>query len=213
MKHGTKAGKQEGETRRTQPVPLDVLVMDDDEDLREILGIVVEELTGRQGSALTAADNVTGLELLLGAKRPLVVLLDRFMGPLRFEQLVELLATSTGTFGERLRRHRYVVLTASPKTIDKRERALLKRELNGAPIVAKPFELEHLERVIGEARKWLAERELERTPEVYKRPATMIAAATRSPATPAMRPSGRCQSPEGEARPIHSRMPQKMAAG
>lgn len=139
-----------------------VLVVDDNEDLRTIVAAAIGEVLGDETRVLEAADNVEALDLLLSAPRPLVVLLDRFMGPLPFDVLLAILASPAEGMGEKLRRHRYVVLTASPNTIGEHERELLLGPLEGAPIVGKPFDLDELEQVLDEALAWVEERAQER---------------------------------------------------
>lgn len=140
-----------------------VLVVDDNEDLRAIVAQAVEEATGRP--ALQAGDNVEALDLLLSwpaGQRGLVVLLDRFMGPLPFDVLLAILASPVEGMAQKLRRHRYVVLTASPNSLGEHERELLAGPLDETPIVGKPFDLDELELVLGVALAWVEERAQER---------------------------------------------------
>lgn len=151
---------------RMEPDPrTTVLVVDDNEDLRTIVAAAIGEVLGDETRVLEAADNVAGLEQLLSAPRPLVVLLDRFMGPLPFDVLLAILASPAAWVAQKLRRHRYVVLTASPNSIGERERELLLGPLEDAPIVGKPFDLDELEETLRAAVAWVEERAQERVRE------------------------------------------------
>ena len=137
---------------------VDVLVLDDNDDLRTILVTAINEVLGADCRVQEAGDNVVGLELLLSAPRPMVVLLDYRMGPLPFDVLLSILANRSPSLGPKLARHRYLVLTASPQSIGEHERELLKGPLNGAPIVGKPFDLDELEELLRAARRTLERR-------------------------------------------------------
>jgi len=113
-----------------------VLVVDDDEGIRETLRFALEDA----GYAVReAADGVTALELLRASRDGLIVLLDLVMPGMDGAALVRALADEP----ELARRHRFVVVTASARV------GLLEAELERLPIppsavVRKPFDVDAL---------------------------------------------------------------------
>lgn len=168
--------------REASAETVDVLIVDDNEDLRAIIAAVIREVLGEeQCRVIEAADNVAGLERLLSAPRPLVALLDMYMGPLPFDVLLSILASPTAPLAELLRRHRYIVLTASPQRVGERERKVLAGPLDHAPVVGKPFDLDDLEEILRAAVARLAarERKRERAQRQAQRRARELVAAGR----------------------------------
>jgi CheY-like chemotaxis protein len=127
-------------------MPQCVLVVDDDQAIRETLRLVLED---SQYVVLEAADGQTALAMARDSNERLVVLLDLIMPGVDGEQVLsavagdEMLAT----------RHVYVLMTAAHKRLNPTLKALL--EMVSAPIMQKPFDLDTLLNTVSEASKRL----------------------------------------------------------
>jgi CheY-like chemotaxis protein len=125
-----------------------VLVVDDDDSIRETLRFALEE----EGYAvLEAKDGAVALDLMRSEKRRLVVLLDHIMPVVDGVTVLHRLSTER----EIAHRHAYVLITASARV------ANLDIELNALPvapvsIVLKPFDLDTLFSAVREANQRLA---------------------------------------------------------
>jgi CheY-like chemotaxis protein len=116
-----------------------VLVLDDDEGIRESLGWAVTEFGYRAELAATAQEEVRAL---LAAPEPMVVLFDYFMPEQTGEDFVRT-AQSAVPFADR---HAYICITASPDRLPASLRDWLAQR--GAPIIGKPFDLDELRTVM-----------------------------------------------------------------
>lgn len=122
----------------------EVLIVEDDGDTRMSLRLVLEDA----GYAVDETeDGASALERLRDSPRGLVVLLDNLMPGL---EGAEVLAALDGEGAAA--RHAYVLVTASPQRVTG---ALAERLARlGAPVLAKPFEVDDLlEMVAGAARR------------------------------------------------------------
>jgi len=120
-----------------QPLAPHVLVVDDDDAIRETLRFILES----SGYVVAeAADGLSAWSLLVSSPRRLVVLLDNLMPGLNADGLLE--ALESGCDGGAARRHAFILITASPQRLPSTLVARLVRL--GAPVMAKPFELNAL---------------------------------------------------------------------
>jgi len=112
-----------------------VLIVDDDEGIRETLRFMLEDA----GYVVREAENgVEALEVLRASQEPLVVLLDVKMPTLNGEQVLEAVVKDLHDFHH----HAYIVVTASPQAITPRM-VELSGQL-GIPFVPKPFGMDQL---------------------------------------------------------------------
>lgn len=111
-----------------------VLVVDDDDDTREVLRRLLE---GEGYRVLLARDGQAGLDALRASRRPLVVLLDWWMPHLNGLQLLEEAAHLARGRG---RRHRYVLISATydPQRIARGGLA----DVLSVSMLRKPFDIE-----------------------------------------------------------------------
>lgn len=124
-----------------------VLVVDDDEAIRETLRFVLED-TGYEVEE--AADGVAALQRLRSSTRPMVVLLDLMMPRMDGDELLSRVAND-----EILRRcHAFVLLTASPRARMLTVGRVSSRML--VPCVEKPFDLGDLLDVVAQAAQQVA---------------------------------------------------------
>jgi CheY-like chemotaxis protein len=125
---------------------VNVLVVDDDEAIRETLRIVLED-AGYNVSE--AGDGMTALRVLRTSRDSMVVLLDLMMPGL----------DGAGLLGTVANDHRlaecfaYVLVTANDKTLPLAFANLLKNL--DVPVVSKPFDVDRLLEVVEEAAKRL----------------------------------------------------------
>ena len=124
------------------PAAVTVLVVDDEQDIRDALRLILEDEGYR---VLEAENGVRALELLRTERRGMVVLLDYMMPVLDGAGVLGTVANDSTL----ARRHRYILMTAATKTFALASARLL-REL-GVPVVAKPFDLERLVGTVAEA--------------------------------------------------------------
>jgi CheY-like chemotaxis protein len=124
-----------------------VLVVDDDASIRQVLRLTLEE----EGYAvLEAADGLGALDMLRAAREPLVVLLDFVMPRLTGEDVLAALAADPDLAAL----HACIFLSANADMLSARCRRLV--AALGVPVMRKPFDVDHLLRVVGEAAARLA---------------------------------------------------------
>ncbi len=116
--------------------PTEILVVDDDPEIRETMRFALED----EGYSVTdAEDGESALQMLRGSQHGMVVLVDEIMPNLQGTEMLCAVAADPDLAS----RHTYVLVTASAKITTIEERI---RELAGldVPIVAKPFDLTEL---------------------------------------------------------------------
>ena len=116
---------------------LQVLVVDDDADVRNLTRAILEDAGY---AVIEAQDDQAALALLRPSPEPLVVLLDIFVPPLTGIQLLEHVATD-----ERLLRHAYVAWSAYWTPVPSYLAALVRW------CVPKPFRIDELLDTVAEA--------------------------------------------------------------
>lgn len=145
------ARSQQGQAHahaQTQPT---VLVVDDDEQIRESLRLVLED-AGYQ--VQEAADGLQAVSLLQAAPQPLVVLLDLVLPDSASDHMSVLAAVKVEPV---LARHRYVAVTA----LDASRFTPPLRDLLAATclaVVAKPFDIDDIVSVVRQAEQHLSGR-------------------------------------------------------
>lgn len=119
-----------------------VLVVDDDEAIRETLRFVLEDA----GYSVTeAVDGLDALDVLYGGDEPIVVLLDIMMPRLSGAGVLGVVAED-----ERLaERYAFVLVTANPYPFSKPFAAMVDR-LN-ITVVSKPFDIDDLLSAVAQA--------------------------------------------------------------
>jgi CheY-like chemotaxis protein len=122
-------------TQAPTPFACPILIVDDDQDIREILRDLLQE-TGY--IVLEAADGVDALVSLQAATHPMVVLLDLFMPYLDGSQVVEIVLDDP----QLARRHTFIFMSARYQALPPGLTHLL--ELAGVPVIAKPFDFDEL---------------------------------------------------------------------
>lgn len=132
----------------TTPAP--VLIVDDDDSIRETLRLALEE-EGHE--VVDAKDGASAIVAMRAAPQSLVVLLDHIMPGVDGVSMLRSLSTER----ELLQRHAYVLITASARI------ARLEEELGALPmspvaIVRKPFDLDTLFAAVREASQRLPTR-------------------------------------------------------
>ncbi len=116
-----------------------ILIVDDDTSIRETLRYVLEDA----GYIVTEAqDGLQALEYLRKTPDPVIVLLDMMMPRL---DGAGLLGTVAGD-SRRLRRHRYILMTAGHQTLSLAFAHMLTDLL--VPVVYKPFNIDKLLEII-----------------------------------------------------------------
>lgn len=116
-----------------------VLVVDDDQPVRDALRMVLED----EGHEVTeVGDGQQALDVLRRSAAPMVVVLDLMMPKYDGTHVLRAVAEEPEALG----RHAYVLLTAAGKTLPSAVTALL-RDLV-VPVVSKPFDIDHLLRVV-----------------------------------------------------------------
>ena len=116
-----------------------VLIVDDDTSIREALRYLLEDA----GYAVAeASDGLQALYYLRRADDPVIVLLDLMMPRLDGAGLLGTVAGDT----RRLRRHRYILMTAGHQTLSLAFAHML-ADL-AVPVVYKPFDIDRLLGVI-----------------------------------------------------------------
>ena len=123
-------------------MPQCVLVVDDDQAIRETLRLVLED---SHYVVLEAADGQSALRMARESDQRLVVLLDLIMPGFDGEQVLSAVAGD-----ETLATHHvYVLMTAAHKRLNPTLKALL--EMVNAPIMQKPFDLDTLLNTVADA--------------------------------------------------------------
>ncbi len=125
----------------TQPTAL-VLVVDDDEDIRESLRTLLEDVPYHVN---TVASTAEALDYLRAASAPHVVLLDFLMPTGNAGALLRAMRHEAT-----LRRHRYILIPASPVRIFPKEDQRLIAKLC-TEVIQKPFEIDHLLKAVDHA--------------------------------------------------------------
>lgn len=113
-----------------------VLVVDDDDAIRETIGMVLED-AGYE--VIEAADGIAGLDILRSSAAPLIVLLDFRMPRMSGGDVIRVVAEEG--LGSR---HAYVLVLATPHLID--SNPVLQAQLRklAIPVIAKPFSIDKL---------------------------------------------------------------------
>lgn len=121
-------------------------IVDDDPEIRHTVRVVLED----EGCAVVeAADGVEALRILRTTMTPLVVLLD-----LRMPRLDGLGVLQAVAADRTLRdQHAYVVMTANAPPLPDDLTALL--DLLAIPVLRKPFDIDQLVQLVGEAARRL----------------------------------------------------------
>lgn len=126
-----------GTSAPDEPLAPHVLIVDDDDAIRETLRFILES-SGY--SVAEAVDGLSAWSLLVSSPRRQVVLLDNLMPGLTADELLEALESDHD--GDSARRHAFILITASPQRLPSTLVARLVRL--GAPVIAKPFDLNAL---------------------------------------------------------------------
>lgn len=120
-----------------------VLVVDDDEEIRETLQFIFMD----QGhEVVVAQDGIEALETLRSATKPFVVVLDLVMPRLDGYDVLATVATD----GQLRGLHQFVVITASGDPLEDALSALL-----AAPVIPKPFDMDVLTAAVAAAEQRL----------------------------------------------------------
>lgn len=121
--------------------PWEILVVDDDEDIRATLRVLLEDA----GYTVHEADDGTAaLQRLHASTEPLVVVLDWQMPHMDGQQVLEAVAAHTTL----ATRHAYLLLTADADSLSQAFLALLRQ--HQTPVLAKPFDLDRLLEVVAQ---------------------------------------------------------------
>ncbi len=118
-----------------------VLVVDDDEPIREMLCMMLES---SDYDVLHATNGVEALELLRTSSTRLVVLLDMFMPKLDGRGVLRAVVADSRLFTF----HSYILLSADP---DLRTFTTETSPSFSVPVVAKPFEIDDLLQAVDQA--------------------------------------------------------------
>lgn len=131
---GSKAQGAAGAPNATAPTTW-VLVVEDDEETRAVMGTALEDA----GYVVAeASDGLGALEVLRVSPYPMVVLLDYWMPRVGGAKVIEKVAEDPTLAG----RHAYILVTATPEILP----PAFSEQLGqlGAPVIAKPFEIDTL---------------------------------------------------------------------
>lgn len=119
-----------------------VLIVDDDEDIRLAIRWALED----DGHRVTEApDGRAALRILRASAEPLVALVDHRMPQITGLELIRLICLDDAL----VRRHAFVLITASPGVVAGDVRALA--PLIAIDLIAKPFPLEEILVVVAHA--------------------------------------------------------------
>lgn len=120
-----------------------VLVVDDDGDTRRML----EDILGEEGyGVLTAHDGHEALAALRAATQPLVVVLDEVMPEMAGSAVLQQAHQDAALVQQP---HVFILMTASADRLPATVRQLAQEA--GVPVLAKPFDIEALLAMVGEA--------------------------------------------------------------
>lgn len=124
-----------------------ILIVDDDHDIRETLGLVLEETGYPLMEAATAG---AALAYLRSSPNPCVVILDMLLPDMEVTRLLNAVGR-----GAAMTRHYYVLLTGlAPERLPERAQRLLGKL--DCTMMGKPFELDELLEVVHQAVRYLA---------------------------------------------------------
>lgn len=126
--------QRQQEVGRSVQTQVHVIVVDDDEGIRDTLRFLLEDA---HYAVTDAKDGAEGLEVLRTAAQPSVVLLDYTMPRLSGPEMLRTVQQESD-----LHRHRYILLSARRELGDPELRALC--ESLKVPIVEKPFDMDEL---------------------------------------------------------------------
>jgi two-component system chemotaxis response regulator CheY len=119
-----------------------VLVVDDDQDIREIIRFILED-AGYE--VLEAGDGESALQTLRDSPMRLVVLLDLLMPhPNGLDILTEIVADPSLKA-----RHAYILLTADNASLREKAAPLLTQL--AAPVIGKPFDVDKMLEIVASA--------------------------------------------------------------
>ena len=138
---GERAGTEYNWEAERVMVPCQVLVVDDDREIRESL---VWLLTDAGYGACQAEDGRAALAILRESAFPVVVLLDYRMPDIDGEAVLRAVTADAD-----LKRHAYVLITAERAVVTKGVEQLLAQI--AAPIIQKPFDLDAVLQVVDAA--------------------------------------------------------------
>lgn len=119
-----------------------ILVVDDDADTRDALGLLLEE-EGHQ--VVEAQDGLRALNLLRRTSFRWVVLFDYRMPTMDGQAFLHAVAADP----DLARRHAYIAMTASPHALDLALAEM--RSALGVPLLHKPFGLDELVNAVAQA--------------------------------------------------------------
>jgi CheY-like chemotaxis protein len=128
----------------------DVLVADDDEDVRELIVLLFEDAGY---AVLTAADGVSTLALLRSHPTPLIVLLDWWMPAPDGITVLESIAADEPLLGAQAQRHVFFLFTVRHEEARPLLAALPKHL--SVTLVGKPVDIDHLRALIDGAAEQL----------------------------------------------------------
>lgn len=124
-----------------------MLVIDDDAEIRETLELALEEAGY---TVLQAPDGQAALGELRASAQSMVVLVDQLMPRLEGTEFLQIAAHD----GDELSRHRYVLMTASPRLLS--EEHLADLAAAEVPVLAKPFNLDDVLALVARAESYLS---------------------------------------------------------
>ena len=141
----------------SSPRPISVLIVDDDQDLRQIIRYLVEDAGY---PVLEARDGVEALDILHTEPAPLIVLTNHHMPRLNGPGLLRrVLDEPTLLSG-----HAYLYMTAGSRDLPPDLQQVLARLQ--APVLFKPFSVDVLLAAIADATYWLRTGQLRDLPEL-----------------------------------------------
>ena len=120
----------------------DVLIVDDDEDIRASMRAILEDLGGY--TVYEASDGASALATLRASQQSFVALLDLLMPGMDGIDVLEAVAADETL----ATRHAYVLVTVSRRAVSKEFPSTLKLAV---PIISKPYDLDTLLNVVAEA--------------------------------------------------------------
>ena len=126
---------------------MQVLVADDDDDIRETLRLLLEDAGY---FLMEAGDGATTLDQLRSAAQPMVVLLDLVMPQPDGEAILRAVADDAAHVG----RHAYIVLTAGSDRLVETIEPL--RSRLSLQVIRKPFDIDDVLEGVAEAARHMA---------------------------------------------------------
>lgn len=131
-------------------MPTTVLVIDDDPDIRDMLSMLLHDEGGY--AVIAAADPASALDILHTTPQRLIVLFDYRMPPTDGEALLALAEQEEHL----VERHAFVCMTGADRDILPLTLLALLAHY-AVPLVAKPFDIDDMLGVIGQAEQRLAQ--------------------------------------------------------